>query len=74
MNMKFTGVGGTGQTIPRVVDASACTDAAGGWYYDEPSDPATIRLCDSTCSVVTQARSGATLDVEYGCQSEFDVR
>lgn len=45
-------------------DANNCRDA-GGWYFDNPSAPTRIRLCESTC----QALSGGTIQVEFGCDT-----
>ncbi|HET9932539.1 MAG TPA: vWA domain-containing protein [Polyangiaceae bacterium] len=45
-------------------DPSTCGDQ-GGWYFDNPSAPTRIRLCESTC----QALSGGTIDVEFGCDT-----
>src|ERR1041384_1062628 len=40
-------------------------DSNGGWYYDNPASPKTIKLCDATC----RALSGGALHVEFGCET-----
>jgi hypothetical protein len=37
----------------------------GGWYYDNPSAPTTIKLCPTTCASL----SGGSVQVEYGCET-----
>jgi hypothetical protein len=37
----------------------------GGWYYDNPTAPTLIKLCDSTC----QSLSGGSIQVEFGCDT-----
>lgn len=39
--------------------------ADGGWYYDNPTSPTKIQLCDSTCS---DLQSGS-VQIEYGCDT-----
>jgi von Willebrand factor type A domain-containing protein len=45
-------------------DPSNC-DSQGGWYYDDPTSPTTIKLCDATC----QALSTGSIQVEFGCDT-----
>jgi Mg-chelatase subunit ChlD len=40
-------------------------DSNGGWYYDDPSSPTMIKLCETTC----QALSTGTIQVEFGCET-----
>ncbi|HYP88966.1 MAG TPA: vWA domain-containing protein, partial [Polyangiaceae bacterium] len=60
----------SGSTIPTRVlqtsqgDPSNC-DSDGGWYYDDPAAPTTIKLCDATC----EALSTGTIQVEFGCDT-----
>jgi hypothetical protein len=49
------------------VDSVASCDAAGGWYYDDPSAPSTVSLCPATCDDVSIP--GAALRFSVGCQS-----
>ena len=70
INVNFTPSGGAVQLIGKTAGAAACQD--GGWYYDNPTAPATINLCPSTCMQV-QADAKAKLDVLLGCSSQVVV-
>lgn len=37
----------------------------GGWYYDYPTAPTTIKLCESTC----RSLSAGSIQVEFGCNT-----
>ena len=67
INVNFTPTGGAVQLVGKTEDAAGCQ--SGGWYYDNPSMPATITLCPSTCMQV-QADAQAKLDVLLGCSSQ----
>jgi len=58
----------TPQDIYYVDSASNCT-INGGWYYDNPSNPAEIHLCPTTCDAVKQSTDGEVV-VEFGCQTQ----
>lgn len=45
-------------------DPSNCDDQ-GGWYYDDPSSPTVIKLCDATC----RSLSTGSIQVEFGCDT-----
>jgi Mg-chelatase subunit ChlD len=67
VNVRYTATGASTASLVSQVsmnDANNC-DAAGGWYYDNPSAPTLIRLCDSTC----QSLSGGSIQVEFGCDT-----
>lgn len=66
VNVTFTPDGGAEQTIPQVDGAGSC-GAAGGWYYDDPSAPTKIILCDATCEDI-QGQSGE-LGLVLGCET-----
>lgn len=51
--------------LPDVGDVGGC-GAVHGWYYDNPSDPYRITLCEDTCELVTTRRSGA-LELRFAC-------
>jgi len=40
-------------------------DGNGGWYYDDPSSPTMIKLCEATC----RALSTGSMQVEFGCDT-----
>ena len=48
--------------------AASC-GATGGWYYDDPSAPKTVRLCDASC----QALQGGRVELEFGCKTIIAV-
>ncbi|HVW27501.1 MAG TPA: vWA domain-containing protein [Polyangiaceae bacterium] len=58
-------------TLLQVPSASAC-DASGGWYYDDPTSPAAIELCPTTCSTV-MGDPTAMVSVLIGCKTEARV-
>jgi hypothetical protein len=62
---------GTQTTLPQVADAASCA-AMPGWYYDNPSSPTRIVLCQASCDAVTVDVS-ATLDILLGCETVTDV-
>jgi len=37
----------------------------GGWYYDDPTSPTMIKLCDATC----RSLSSGSIQVEFGCET-----
>ena len=55
-------------TFGNVENEAGCVRAPdNGWYYDNPSDPKKIVLCDETCFKV-QSREGGDLEIAFGCQ------
>jgi hypothetical protein len=52
-------------TIGNVPDASSCNATLGGWYYDPPTQPTKIKLCDTSCTQVSAP--GTELRVSVGC-------
>jgi hypothetical protein len=48
--------------------AANCT-ASGGWYYEDPSAPKAIKLCDATC----QSLQGGKVELEFGCKTIVSV-
>ncbi len=50
----------------RVEDEASCT-ALGGWYYDPPSAPTSVKLCGESCNRVS--RPGGRLRFSVGCTS-----
>jgi len=66
VNVSFTPDGAPEETIPQVPDAAGC-GPSGGWYYDDPSSPTKITLCDATCEDI-QGQSGE-LALVLGCET-----
>lgn len=54
--------------VSRVSDEASCDPATGGWYFDDPSAPTSVRLCPTNCTTVSAAPSGAALQIRYGCK------
>ena len=65
--------GETVTTIPRVGTGGACPSDQLAWYYDVPSAPTKIYLCESACDEVSAAGDGAELNVVAGCTSTIVV-
>jgi hypothetical protein len=59
--------GGAAVTFGQVGSKDEC-GPAGGWFYDDPLDPAIIELCPATCDLV-QADEGAKIQILLGCES-----
>jgi hypothetical protein len=53
-------------TFPRVSAQAACP-AEGGWYFDNPTSPATILLCPQSCERVSAP--GGQLQLSIGCDT-----
>lgn len=67
VNVSYLPSGATTSTrVPQVAlgDPDNCDDA-GGWYYDDPAAPTTIKLCDATC----ESLSSGSIQVEFGCDT-----
>lgn len=71
VNVRFTG-GEPPKSVDigQVGDQSKC-GAKGGWYYDDPTMPKTINLCDSSCQMVNQAGTKAEISVLFGCATRI---
>jgi len=67
VNVQYTPSGGTPTELGNVPNPAACNATTGCWYYDNPSSPSQIILCDSSCQILSNAGSGAKVDVLLGC-------
>jgi hypothetical protein len=56
-------------TIGMVQNVAACSPQLGGWYYDDPTQARSLRLCDTTCQQVSA--SGSQLRVSVGCRTQI---
>jgi hypothetical protein len=54
-------------SIKKVADSSACGATTGGYYYDDPKDPARVILCPASCSSVRGGTLDARVDLVFGC-------
>jgi len=69
VNVQFSTAGGQPARILRVDSASTCDPNTGGWYYDNPTAPKQVILCQSSCSNVA-GQAGANVAIEFGCASQ----
>lgn len=67
VNVVYSTSGCNFQPAFYVGSASKC-DATGGWYYDDPNAPKSVKLCQATCDAVS-GNSSAQLRFSVGCQS-----
>ncbi len=65
VNVQVTVAGGMKVDLGRVMGKSEC-GAAGGWFYDNPTMPTQIILCDQSCDPLKMA-AGSSVQVLYGC-------
>jgi hypothetical protein len=67
VNVKYTPIGATGAVLVAKTNDGSATGCGveGGWYYDDPAAPTTIKLCPTTCSSL----AGGSIQVEFGCKT-----
>jgi hypothetical protein len=58
-----------GAVIQRVDAVATCNDT-GGWYYDDPNNPAVVHLCPATCDEVLN--QGGQIFFSVGCTTIVD--
>ena len=51
--------------MPRRADRAACLGGQ-GWYFDDPLVPTKVVLCEPSCDLITQGRTG-DLKVQFAC-------
>jgi hypothetical protein len=59
-------------TIYNVTSEASCDAAEGGWYYDDPSAPTSVKLCGASCDVVSAP--GGRLAFTVGCETKVLVK
>ncbi|MDF3064510.1 MAG: hypothetical protein K0R38_111 [Polyangiaceae bacterium] len=59
-------------TIYNVPSEASCDAAEGGWYYDDPSAPTSVKLCGASCDVVSAP--GGRLAFTVGCETKVLVK
>jgi len=65
----YTPYSGAAQEIPKASVAGGCSAANGGWYFDNPADPAKISLCPCSC-----ANLGAgQIQMRFGCRPALAI-
>jgi len=62
------GNGGAPVTLPNVGTKAMCPASGQGWYYDNPSAPTKILLCDSSCSGIEVDTMGS-VNITLGCST-----
>lgn len=66
---------GTESTIiGQVASETACPSDRAAWYYDDPSAPTMIQLCENACSLVSGANAGARMSIVGGCAKTQVIR
>jgi Mg-chelatase subunit ChlD len=71
VNVRYTPMGAGAVIVPMTLNGDpANCGGADGWYYDNPSAPTTIKLCDTTC----QSLMGGRVEIEFGCKTVTVVR
>jgi hypothetical protein len=68
VNLVYADVNCTSTTLGMVTDALACDPQRGGWYYDDPNQARSIRLCDASCNLVSAP--GGQLSLSVGCRTQ----
>jgi len=71
VNVKYTPSNSSDPTTIKQVSGEGACGADGGWYYDDPNDPAIITLCDASCQAV-QADEGAKIEIVLGCDTQVN--
>lgn len=59
-------------TIYNVPSDTSCDDVEGGWYYDDPAAPSSVKLCGASCDRVSAP--GGRLAFTVGCETEVLVK
>jgi len=59
-------------TIYAVSDGSSCDAVEGGWYYDDPAAPSSVKLCGASCDRVSAP--GGRLAFTVGCETKVLVK
>jgi hypothetical protein len=67
VNVEYASPGMQARQLPAVEQASNCGND-GGWFYDDPAAPGSIRACPSSCELI-QADAAARLQIRFGCQT-----
>lgn len=63
VNVTFTTSTGATEVVRKVPDADSCS--GGGWYFDDPDEPTTIRICPASCGRF----GGGSIDIVLGCET-----
>jgi hypothetical protein len=67
VNVAYTSSAQTQTTIPRIPAGGTCTKDM-SWRYDNPTAPAHVVLCPSSCTTINND-SQARIDIQFGCKT-----
>jgi hypothetical protein len=68
INVGIASPGGS-TTLGKVANQAAC-GPAGGWYYDDDTNPTHVLLCKTSCDVAqTKVQTGASIQIQFGCKT-----
>ena len=68
VNLLYTDARGQRTALYNTGDSSGCAANGGGWFYDDPSHPQKILLCENTCNIV-RYEIGGELAYAIGCKT-----
>jgi hypothetical protein len=68
VNLLYTDSRGQRTALYNTGDSSGCAASGGGWFYDDPSQPQKILLCENTCNIV-RYEIGGELAYAIGCKT-----
>jgi hypothetical protein len=69
VNVVYADSGCSMTTVGMVAGPAACSAQQGGWYYDDPTQARSIRLCDVSCRLVSAP--GGQLSISVGCRTQL---
>jgi hypothetical protein len=67
VNVSFTPANGASIALGQVGSRRQC-GPMGGWYFDDPSAPRSVSLCDASCRLVNSSPDGE-LSLLFGCMT-----
>lgn len=68
VNVEYSDGAGNTFLIGRISSPDKCSQVQHAWYYDDPDQPAFIRICPQTCDWI-QGNPGATIRLQFGCET-----
>jgi hypothetical protein len=68
VNVELTPSSGAAVDFLYVANAANCGQTPHGWYYDNPSAPTRVIICDSDCEPLKDELD-AQIDILFGCQT-----
>lgn len=68
VNVEYKANAGSAPELIYKVSSEQACGPQGGWYYDEPSAPTKIILCEASCTAAQGSAEGS-LSVKFGCAS-----